>query len=79
MLKGTKVTCPWHGAVFDVTNGAVRVLLRRKTSSAIKSESRATTSKSNSRSRTSTIAKSAKIRVPTLTQIRVPKPRILPV
>src|SRR6266849_8645778 len=24
MLKGIKVTCPWHGAVFDVTNGAVR-------------------------------------------------------
>jgi len=24
MLKGTKVTCPWHGAVFDVTSGAVR-------------------------------------------------------
>ena len=24
MLMGTEVTCPWHGAVFDVTSGAVR-------------------------------------------------------
>ena len=22
MVTGTKVTCPWHGAVFDVTSGA---------------------------------------------------------
>ena len=22
MLEGTKVSCPWHGAAFDVTNGA---------------------------------------------------------
>ena len=22
-LDGTRVTCPWHGAVFDVTTGAV--------------------------------------------------------
>lgn len=22
-LDGTEVTCPWHGAVFDVTTGAV--------------------------------------------------------
>ncbi len=22
-LEGTRVTCPWHGAVFDVTTGAV--------------------------------------------------------
>jgi nitrite reductase/ring-hydroxylating ferredoxin subunit len=24
ILMGTRVTCPWHGAVFDVTSGAVR-------------------------------------------------------
>ena len=24
ILMGTEVTCPWHGAVFDVTSGAVR-------------------------------------------------------
>jgi nitrite reductase/ring-hydroxylating ferredoxin subunit len=24
MVVGTEVTCPWHGAVFDVTSGAVR-------------------------------------------------------
>jgi nitrite reductase/ring-hydroxylating ferredoxin subunit len=24
MVVGTEVTCPWHGAVFDVTTGAVR-------------------------------------------------------
>lgn len=23
MVVGTEVTCPWHGAVFDVTNGSV--------------------------------------------------------
>ena len=23
ILMGTEVTCPWHGAVFDVTSGAV--------------------------------------------------------
>jgi len=23
MVVGTEVTCPWHGAVFDVTSGAV--------------------------------------------------------
>ena len=23
MLVGTEVTCPWHGAVFDVTSGGV--------------------------------------------------------
>jgi nitrite reductase/ring-hydroxylating ferredoxin subunit len=23
MIVGTEVTCPWHGAVFDVTSGAV--------------------------------------------------------
>ena len=23
-VEGTEVTCPWHGAVFDVTSGAVR-------------------------------------------------------
>jgi nitrite reductase/ring-hydroxylating ferredoxin subunit len=23
MLVGTEVTCPWHGAVFDVTSGSV--------------------------------------------------------
>jgi nitrite reductase (NADH) small subunit len=23
IFKGTKVTCPWHGAVFDVTSGSV--------------------------------------------------------
>ena len=22
-VEGTEVTCPWHGAVFDVTSGAV--------------------------------------------------------
>jgi nitrite reductase/ring-hydroxylating ferredoxin subunit len=22
-MEGTEVTCPWHGAVFDVTSGAV--------------------------------------------------------
>ena len=22
-IEGTEVTCPWHGAVFDVTTGAV--------------------------------------------------------
>lgn len=22
-INGTEVTCPWHGAVFDVTNGQV--------------------------------------------------------
>jgi nitrite reductase/ring-hydroxylating ferredoxin subunit len=22
-LDGTEVTCPWHGAIFDVTSGAV--------------------------------------------------------
>src|SRR5690242_13101296 len=24
MVEGTEVTCPWHGAVFDLTSGAVR-------------------------------------------------------
>jgi nitrite reductase (NADH) small subunit len=23
LVAGTKVTCPWHGAVFDVTSGTV--------------------------------------------------------
>ena len=23
MVAGTEVTCPWHGAVFDVTSGSV--------------------------------------------------------
>jgi nitrite reductase/ring-hydroxylating ferredoxin subunit len=23
MIVGTEVTCPWHGAVFDVTTGSV--------------------------------------------------------
>lgn len=23
LLEGTEVTCPWHGAVFDVTSGGV--------------------------------------------------------
>jgi len=23
MVVGTEVTCPWHGAVFDITSGAV--------------------------------------------------------
>src|SRR5690349_13020773 len=23
VVEGTKVTCPWHGAVFDVTSGTV--------------------------------------------------------
>ena len=40
---------PDFGAVFDVTSGAVRARLHREKSSAIKSESRMTTSKSNSR------------------------------
>jgi len=26
MIVGTKVTCPWHGAVFDLTTGSVRGL-----------------------------------------------------
>ena len=23
MVEGTEVTCPWHGAVFDITSGVV--------------------------------------------------------
>ena len=23
MVEGTEVTCPWHGAIFDVTTGSV--------------------------------------------------------
>ena len=49
MVLGTEVTCPWHGAVFDVTTGSVLGPLRRKTSPAITSESKAGTFKSNSK------------------------------
>lgn len=31
-VEGTEVTCPWHGAVFDVTSGTVLVHLLRETS-----------------------------------------------
>jgi Rieske Fe-S protein len=47
---GTEVTCPWHGAVFDVTSGAVRGAPAPRDVAAMPFESKARTSKSNSNS-----------------------------
>jgi 3-phenylpropionate/trans-cinnamate dioxygenase ferredoxin component len=51
MVLGNEVTCPWHGAVFDVRTGSVRGLPapRGFTHYAVY-ESKARTSKSNSKS-----------------------------
>jgi nitrite reductase/ring-hydroxylating ferredoxin subunit len=52
MVMGAEVTCPWHGAVFDVTRERYSARLPRETSPATPYESKARTSKSNSKSGT---------------------------
>ena len=44
-VQGTKVTCPWHGADFDLKTGAALGPQRRRTFQVTKSWSKAMTSK----------------------------------